>query len=66
MKKEMSSFDVRSVVNEMAVLKDAHMDKIFQWGNNVLLRRPRVQFPPVAPFILTIYDNVIGNRFVEA
>ncbi len=38
MKKEMSSFDVRSVVNEMAVLKDAHMDKIFQWGNNVLLR----------------------------
>ena len=38
MKKEMSSFDVRSVVNEMAILKDAHMDKIFQWGNNVLLR----------------------------
>ncbi len=38
MKKEMSSFDVRSVVNEMAMLKDAHMDKIFQWGNNVLLR----------------------------
>ena len=38
MKKEMSSFDVRSVVNEMAALKGAHMDKIFQWGNNVLLR----------------------------
>ena len=38
MKKEMSSFDVRSVVNEMSALKGAHMDKIFQWGNNVLLR----------------------------
>ena len=38
MKKEMSSFDVRSVVNDMATLKDAHMDKIFQWGTNVLFR----------------------------
>ena len=38
MKKEMSSFDVRSVVNDMATLKDAHMDKIFQWGSNVLFR----------------------------
>lgn len=38
MKKEMSSFDVRSVVNDMAELKDAHMDKIFQWGSNVLFR----------------------------
>ena len=38
MKKEMSSFDVRSVVNDMAGLKDAHMDKIFQWGTNVLFR----------------------------
>ena len=31
MKKEMSSFDVRSVVTEMAALENAHMDKIFQW-----------------------------------
>jgi predicted ribosome quality control (RQC) complex YloA/Tae2 family protein len=38
MKKEMSSFDVRSVAIEMQTLKDAHMDKIFQWGNNVLFR----------------------------
>ena len=39
MKKEMSSFDVRSVVGEMASLEGAHMDKIFQWGaGNVLFR----------------------------
>lgn len=39
MKKEMSSLDVRSVVSEMAVLEDAHMDKIFHWGaGNVLFR----------------------------
>lgn len=39
MKKEMSSFDVRSVVGEMAALEGAHMDKIFQWGaGNVLFR----------------------------
>ncbi|MGI6009372.1 MAG: ribosome rescue protein RqcH [Methanomethylophilus sp.] len=39
MKKEMSSFDVRSVVGEMAALEDGHMDKIFQWGaGNVLFR----------------------------
>ena len=38
MKKEMSSFDVRSVVGEISALKDSHMDKIFQWGNNVLFR----------------------------
>lgn len=38
MKKEMSSFDVRSIVNEMSVLKDAHMDKIFHWGSSVLFR----------------------------
>lgn len=38
MKKEMSSFDVRSIVNEMMSLKGAHMDKIFQWGPNVLFR----------------------------
>ena len=39
MKKEMSSFDVRSVVTEMAYLEDAHLDKIYQWGaGNVLFR----------------------------
>lgn len=39
MKKEMSSFDVRSVVTEMAALENSHMDKIFQWGaGNVLFR----------------------------
>ncbi len=39
MKKEMSSLDVRSIVSEMAVLEDGHMDKIFQWGaGNVLFR----------------------------
>ncbi len=39
MKKEMSSFDVRSVAAEMASLEGAHMDKIFQWGEgNVLFR----------------------------
>ncbi|MBR2255693.1 MAG: NFACT family protein [Candidatus Methanomethylophilaceae archaeon] len=39
MKKEMSSFDVRSMVTEMAGLEGAHMDKIFHWGaGNVLLR----------------------------
>ncbi|NLF34053.1 MAG: fibronectin-binding domain-containing protein [Thermoplasmatales archaeon] len=39
MKKEMSSFDVRAVVTEMAVLENGHMDKIFHWGaGNVLFR----------------------------
>ena len=39
MKKEMSSFDVRSVVTELSVLEGAHMDKIFHWGaGNVLFR----------------------------
>jgi predicted ribosome quality control (RQC) complex YloA/Tae2 family protein len=39
MKKEMSTFDVRSIVSEMALLEGAHMDKIFQWGTgNVLFR----------------------------
>lgn len=38
MKKEMSSFDVRAVVNEMAVLENAHMDKIFHWGGSMLFR----------------------------
>ena len=43
MKKEMSSFDVRSVVNEMKVLEDAHMDKIFHWGAGNVLFRLNVQ-----------------------
>ncbi|MCQ2052821.1 MAG: NFACT family protein [archaeon] len=34
----MSSFDIRSVVNDMAIIRDAHVDKIFQWGFNVLFR----------------------------
>jgi len=43
MKKEMSSFDVRSVVKEMSVLEDAHMDKIFHWGAGNILFRLNVQ-----------------------
>lgn len=39
MKKEMSSFDVRSIVTELAGVEGAHMDKIFHWGaGNVLFR----------------------------
>ena len=39
MKKEMSSFDVRSIVTELASVEGAHMDKIFHWGSgNVLFR----------------------------
>ena len=39
MKKEMSSFDVRSIATELTALEGAHMDKIYQWGaGNVLLR----------------------------
>lgn len=38
MKKEMSVFDVRSIIGEMAMLKDGHIDKIFQWDFNVLFR----------------------------
>ena len=39
MKKEMSSFDVRSIATELSQLEGAHMDKIFQWGaGNVLFR----------------------------
>ena len=38
MKKEMSSFDVSSLVTEMAALEDAHLDKTYQWDNNVLFR----------------------------
>ena len=43
MKKEMSAFDVRSVVKEMEVLEDAHMDKIFHWGAGNVLFRLNVQ-----------------------
>lgn len=39
----MSSFDVRSVVAEMASLENAHMDKIFQWGSGNVLFRINVQ-----------------------
>ena len=39
MKKEMSSFDVRSIVSELSALEGAHMDKVFQWGSgNALFR----------------------------
>ena len=43
MKKEMSAFDVRAIANEMATLKDAHMDKIFHWGAGNVLFRLNVQ-----------------------
>jgi predicted ribosome quality control (RQC) complex YloA/Tae2 family protein len=43
MKKEMSSFDVRSIVSEMAALEGAHIDKIFHWGAGNVLFRLNVQ-----------------------
>lgn len=43
MKKEMSSFDVRSIVTELSVLEGAHMDKIYQWGSGNVLFRINVQ-----------------------
>jgi len=43
MKKEMSAFDVRAVVSEMAVLEGSHMDKIFHWGAGNVLFRLNVQ-----------------------
>lgn len=43
MKKEMSSFDVRSIVSEMSALENGHMDKIFQWGAGNVLFRVNVQ-----------------------
>ena len=43
MKKEMSSFDVRSIVTEMASLEGAHMDKIYHWGAGNVLFRLNVQ-----------------------
>lgn len=39
MKKEMSSFDVSSLITELAEFEGAHLDKIYQWGaGNVLFR----------------------------
>jgi len=43
MKKEMSSFDVRSIVSEMSALEGAHVDKIFHWGAGNVLFRMNVQ-----------------------
>ncbi|MDO5861510.1 MAG: ribosome rescue protein RqcH [Thermoplasmata archaeon] len=43
MKKEMSSFDVRSIVTELAPLEGAHMDKIHHWGAGNVLFRLNVQ-----------------------
>ena len=43
MKKEMSSFDVRSIVTEMASLEGGHMDKIYHWGAGNVLFRINVQ-----------------------
>ena len=43
MKKEMSSFDVRSVVTEISGIEGAHMDKIFHWGAKNVLFRLNVQ-----------------------
>ncbi len=45
MKKEMSSFDVRSIVSELSILENAHMDKIFQWGSGNVLFRINAQGP---------------------
>ncbi len=43
MKKEMSSFDVRSIVTELEPLEGAHMDKIYHWGAGNVLFRLNVQ-----------------------
>lgn len=42
MKKEMSSFDVRSMALEMAALEGGHMDKVFQWDSGTVLFRVNV------------------------
>lgn len=42
MKKEMSSFDVRSMAIEMSALEGGHMDKIFQWDSGTVLFRINV------------------------
>ncbi len=43
MKKEMSSFDVRSIVTEISGVEGAHMDKIYHWGAKNVLFRLNVQ-----------------------
>ena len=43
MKKEMSAFDVRAIVKEMAILENSHMDKIYHWGAGNVLFRLNVQ-----------------------
>ena len=43
MKKEMSSFDVRSIVTELSGLEGAHMDKIYHLGAGNVLFRINVQ-----------------------
>ena len=42
MKKEMSSFDVRSMALEMSALEGGHMDKVFQWDSGTVLFRVNV------------------------
>ena len=42
MKKEMSSFDVRSMAKEMSELEGGHVDKIFQWDAGTVLFRINV------------------------
>ena len=42
MKKEMSSFDVRSMAVEMGALEGGHMDKVFQWDSGTVLFRVNV------------------------
>ncbi len=43
MKKEMSAFDVRAVVEELSALEGAFVDKIFHWGKGEFLMRLNVQ-----------------------
>ena len=42
MKKEMSSFDVRSMAIEMGALEGGHMDKVFQWDSGTVLFRVNI------------------------
>lgn len=43
MKKEMSAFDVRAMVEEMQELVGSHVDKVFHWGEGNVLVRFNVQ-----------------------
>ncbi len=43
MKKEMSAFDVRAMVEEMQELVGSHVDKVFHWGEGNVLVRLNVQ-----------------------